>query len=191
MAYTTAANIGTALNIEGEEYSAQLTGLAASASNWIDQYCNLPANGFAVAVDSTRQYGPDDVHDGYLQLDLPLLTVTSVVNGDGTVLANGQYRTLPLNAQRAWMITPNSGYAWQWSNDGLISITGKFGWSAMPPAAVVEACTMLAGWMFKRYQAALQDATANMDLGQLVYSEAIPKQVTALLTPFRSGKRFL
>ena len=46
---------------------------------------------------------------------------------------------------------------------------------------------MLAGWMFKRYQAALQDNAASPELGQILYGEAMPKQVMALLSPFRNG----
>ena len=46
---------------------------------------------------------------------------------------------------------------------------------------------MFAGWMFKRYQAALSDATVNFDLGELTYSQAVPKQVIALLDPFSCG----
>ena len=50
---------------------------------------------------------------------------------------------------------------------------------------------MLSGWLFKRYQAALQDAAFSPELGQLTYSEAMPKQVRALLDPFRLGTRLL
>ena len=55
--------------------------------------------------------------------------------------------------------------------------------ASVAPPNVMEAATMWSAYLVKRYQAALQDATANQDLGQLVYSEAIPKQVLALLRP--------
>lgn len=190
MAYCTNTQIKTALNITVADYDSQLTTLAATVSSRIDQLYNLPDAGFAVSADATRKYGPDDTCDGVLLLDAPLLTVTSITNGDGAVLASGQYRLLPLNAQRSWSIVPLSGYLWQWVPDGLISVVGKWGWSTTAPATVVEACTMYAGWLFKRYQGALQDATANQDLGQLVYGEAIPKQVLALLPP-KNGKAIL
>ena len=75
--------------------------------------------------------------------------------------------------------------------DGLYIVTGVWGWSSAAPAPVKEAAIMLAGWMFKRYQAALQDNAASPDLGQLVYGEAIPRQVLALLAPFRNGMEML
>ena len=44
---------------------------------------------------------------------------------------------------------------------------------------------MLTAWTYKRYTVGLQDATANLDLGQLVYSEGVPKQVQMLLQGYR------
>ena len=46
---------------------------------------------------------------------------------------------------------------------------------------------MLAAWLYKRYQAGLQDAANNVEIGQMMYSERMPKQVVALLAPFRVG----
>ena len=54
-----------------------------------------------------------------------------------------------------------------------------------------EATALFAAWLLKRYQAALQDATANFDLGQLTYSESVPKQVKALLTPYQNKARLV
>jgi len=193
-AYCTNTQIKTALNITVADYDSQLTALAASASNWIDQYCNVPDGGFAVTTDSTRYYNQEDVGiDGVLTLDMPILSVTTLVDATGVTLPSNVYRLMPLNSLHYWqiMLLPSRGYVWTWTVDGLVAVTGKFGWSATPPTAVVEATTMLAGWMFKRYQAALQDSTANQDLGQLIYSEAIPKQVVALLSVSRVGYRLL
>ena len=50
---------------------------------------------------------------------------------------------------------------------------------------------MLAAWLYKRYQAGLQDAANNVEIGQMMYSERMPKQVVALLAPFRIGVRLL
>ena len=62
---------------------------------------------------------------------------------------------------------------------------GVWGLAASTPPPVKEAAIVFAGWMFKRYQAALSDATVNFDLGELTYSQAVPKQVIALLDPFQ------
>jgi hypothetical protein len=56
---------------------------------------------------------------------------------------------------------------------------------------VKEATVMLAAWLYKRYQAGLQDAANNVEIGQMMYSERMPKQVVALLAPFRVGVRLL
>jgi hypothetical protein len=53
------------------------------------------------------------------------------------------------------------------------------------PPVVKEATAMLTAWTFKRYMAGLQDATASVELGQLMYAEGIPKQVQFLLQGYR------
>lgn len=193
-AYCSVPDVATALNIVTDDDDAQLIRLTEAASDWIDRYCGLPSGAFAVAADTTRQYLACDVRGDELLLDAPCLSVTSIVNGDyGAVPSNG-YRLWPVNFPRHWRIQLLSTYGSVWDVDedtDSVSVTGKFGYSLTPPAAVREAAIMLAGWLHKRYQAALQDNGVSPELGQLVYSEAMPKQVQALLAPFRSGMRYL
>jgi hypothetical protein len=194
--YCSTNDVGLALNLTAQTGGddAHLTRIIEAASNWIDRYCNQPSGGFAVTADTTRQYLACDVRGNELLLDVSLLAVTSITNGDmGAIPSNG-YRLWPVNGARKWRIQLLSTYGSVWDvaeDDDVISVTGRFGYSATVPAAVREACIMLAGWMLKRYQAALQDAAFSPELGQLTYSEAMPKQVQALLAPFRSGMRYL
>ena len=191
-AYCTANDIALALNIAGAQDDAWLTTLADSASRWIDAHCAVPAGGFAVAADSTRQYDACALDDGELRLDMPLVSLTSLTNGDGTAINKATVRLYPLNGGHYWSIHMlSTGPGWQWVTDGLYTVTGKWGWSTTPPTPVKEATVMLAAWMYKRYQAALQDAANNAEIGQMMYSEKMPKQVVALLAPFRVGVRLL
>lgn len=191
MSYCTANDIKTALDILGYENDAWLAGIAQSASAWIDAYCGLPPGGFAVTADTTRYYEARSLRGGYLHLDAPCLSVTTLLNADGTAVASSDRRLYPLNKGRYWQIRLLNGQAWYVVDEGLYAVTGRFGWSAITPVPVTEAAIMLAGWMFKRYQAALQDNAAMPELGQLLYSEAIPKQVLALLAPYRNGMEML
>jgi hypothetical protein len=194
--YCSTNDVGLALNLTAQTGGddAHLTRIIEASSNWIDRHCNYPAGAFAVTADTTRQYLACDVRGTDLLLDVPLLAVTSVTNSDmGLVPSNG-YRLMPINGARKWTIRLLSTYGSVWDvaeDDDVIVVVGRFGYSATVPAAVREACIMLAGWMLKRYQAALQDAAFSPELGQLTYSEAMPKQVQALLAPFRNGMRLL
>lgn len=189
-AYCTAADIRTALNITSTADDTRLTTLAGAVSTRLDRMYNLPDGGFAVSADSVRYYDEYSVCEGVLRLDMPCLSVTTLVDAASSTIPSNGYRLTPVNGERHWAIQLLSGYGWGWVTDGLITVTGKFGWSTAVPNDVHEAATMYAAWLYKRYQAALQDNTANQELGQLIYSEPIPKQVLALLPP-RNGKAML
>ena len=192
MAYCTASDICTALNIATEDDDAQIERLIDTVGARLEKMYNLPAGGFAVSANSTRYYDECAVEDGTLRLDMPCLSVTTLVDAGGVTIPTNAYRLYPLNGTRKWSIIllPSYGFAWSWAQDGLIAVTGKFGWSTAITSDVKEAVIMYAAWLFKRYQAALQDAAANQELGQLIYSEAVPKQVLALLPP-KNGKAML
>ena len=187
MSYCEAADIKESLDIDGYENTVWLDSLSVSASAWIDAYCGLPTGGFAVAADTTRTFDVRSLRGGALLLDVPCLAVTTLLNADGTALPANGFRLYPLNEPRKWRIELLGGYGWALVDDGLYTVTGRWGWSAGAPAPVREAAVMLTGWMFKRYQAALQDNAAVPELGQILYGEAMPKQVMALLSPFRNG----
>lgn len=172
------------LNVISADDDATILQIIDAVSLRIDQMHNLPEGGYKVTADSTRYYQYSDIGSDYrLHLDKPCLSVTTLTNGDSTVIPSNGYRLHPRNEDRKWFIELLSTYAWGITTDGEIAVTGKFGHSATPPPNVVEASAMWSGSIMKRYQAALQDATVNVELGQLIYSAPIPSQVIALLQP--------
>ncbi len=185
MAYCSASDVRDVarLDITASTSDAGISAIIDAVCLRIDQFSNLPEGGYAVTVDTTRNYNWDHLHNGQLHLDMSLLSLTTLTNGDGSALPTGSYRLYPRNTPQKWFIGLLSGYGWGMETDGEIIVTGKFGHSLIVPPNVAEAATMWSAYLVKRYQAALQDATANQELGQLVYSEAIPKQVLALLRP--------
>jgi len=191
VSYCTAYDVTISLDIQSIENDPFLERLCTAAGAWIDAHCGVPGGGFAATTSGVRYFDTRSLHGGTLTLSDPLLSLTSITNADGTTLAPANCRLYPLGGPRYWSIRPLSGYAWSIVTDGLYIVTGVWGWSSAAPAPVKEAAIMLAGWMFKRYQAALQDNAASPDLGQLVYGEAIPRQVLALLAPFRNGMEML
>ena len=191
MSYCTELDIATALDITNTADAPWLAQLCITASEWIDAHCGIPAGGFAVDADSVRHFEVTALAGGVLRLDAPLISLTGITNADGVAIPANKCRLHPIEGAHYWSIRLLDGWTWAIVTDGLYSVTGRWGWSVAAPAPVREAATMLAGWMFKRYQAALQDNAAAPDLGQIVYGESIPRQVLALLAPFRSGMRLL
>lgn len=185
VAYCTAADVRAygRLNITANDDDTVLGSIINTVSLRIDQMHNLPEGGYSVSADSTRYYQYGDIHRGRLHLDMTCLSVTSLTNGDGTTIPADGYRLHPRNQPRKVFIELLDTYGWGFTTDGEIVVVGKFGHSLTPPPNVVEASAMWAASILKRYQAALQDATVNVELGQLIYSAPIPSQVIALLQP--------
>lgn len=169
----------------GANSNVALGEIVTAVSRWIDRYCKVPWNGFAQTATATRYYDESRVYDDVLMLDAPLISATTLITGAGVTLDSTQYRLQPRNGDYYSAIKLLSGVAWGWSLDGEIAVTGRWGMAATVPEPVKEAAIMLTAWTYKRYSVGLQDATANLDLGQLVYSEGVPKQVIMLLQGFR------
>jgi hypothetical protein len=185
VAYCTPADVRAygRLNITSDDDDEVLSNIIDTVSLRIDQMHNLPVGGYAVSADTTRYYQYTDIHRGRLQLDMACLSVTTLVNGDASPIPAQAFRLHPRNEERKWFIELLTGWAWGIITDGEIVVTGKFGYSLTPPPNVVEAAAMWSGSILKRYQAALQDTSVNVELGQLIYSAPIPSQVIALLQP--------
>ncbi len=188
--YCNIADIKLSLNIAGNADATLLGRIVASASEWVDKHCGLPSGAFR-AAESTRYYDWPSINaDGSLRLDLPLLTLTELTNGNGSTISTGPTSVVlrPLNSDHKWNVELLRD-SFVVSAGSYIAVTGKFGWAVSVPQPINEATIMLACWMYKRYQAALQDATVNQELGSVIYGEAMPKQVQDLLRPFRLGQR--
>ena len=185
--YCTVAHVKAAgrLNISGSTYDTELAALVTAASRWIDRHCNMPVDSFAATAQVTRYYDINTIVYKALFLDAPLLSLTTLTNGDGTTISSDNYWLEPRNISPKWQITLKSGHSWNFATDGWVSVAGVWGFSTDAPQPVIEATAMLAGWFFKRWQAALQDNAASVELGEIVYGEAIPKQVIAVLQPYR------
>jgi hypothetical protein len=173
------------LNILSDDDDATLDSFVGGVSEWIDVYCRRPTSAFAVASNTTRYYCPDDCDGQVLRLDDTLLTLTTLTNGNSTVLGTSAYRLHPRNQPRYNEIHLLSAYQWSWTDmDSEIAVNGKFGYSLTVPKPVEEATIHYAAWLFKRYQAALQDANVNFELGQIQYGKRIPEGVLAWLEPY-------
>ncbi len=190
--YCSTSQIRESLNISTVDDEGLLARLAESASGWIDRHCYLPTAGFQPSA-TTRYYSVENLEGGELVLDAPLLSLTSVVNGISASIPTGSIRLFPLNGERKWRLhLLGSSYDWALaSEEDRVAVQGKFGWSLTCPLPVAEACIMLSCWMYKRYQAALQDNSVSQELGTVIYGASMPKQVAEILRNYRLGRQIL
>lgn len=177
------------LDIDSTQYDADLDAMLVGISRRIDRYYGVVDNAFYQTATATRSYEADAVYGRTLVLDMPIITVSSIVNGDAIAVPADDYRLWPRNGR--WYneirLRENATAisAWGFITDGEIAVTGKWGFALAVPDEIREAATYWASWLLKRYHAALQDASANIDLGRITYSEAMPKTVVNMLPGYR------
>ena len=168
------------LNITSAADDALLTDLLDSAQKAIESYCRRRFE----ATTTTRYYRADSVYGDVLHLDDDLLSVTTLTNGEGTVITSANYFLEPRNETPKGRIRLKSGYTWTFNTDGEISIAGSWGWSSTPPADVVQAVKRLCAFEYKQRDAQIFETVALPEIGELRIPPVIPPDVKLLLAPF-------
>jgi hypothetical protein len=184
--------------------SAELEDVITSASRLIDRFCGRH---FWQATATTRKF---DSPDGYRILFGPyndVVSVTSVAsdsNDDGTydaTLTATEYQLTPadaatrgpvaepftglqlLNISQAFPLAPAAS-----GRTGLISITGNYGWPAVPPE-VKQACRILSAELYKMADSPM-GAIGMGEFGVMRVSSTLPPRARQLLMPFRHPLNF-
>jgi hypothetical protein len=160
--------------------------MVMAASRWIDEYTGLTF----YSSSTTRYYIVGiDTEGPVLYLDMPLLTVTTLTNGDSVEIGSGDYTLLPKNEGHYWKIRldTDSGKTWQYTTDqyaDTISVAGTWGYASTAPVNIKEACLLLVNRLYARRNAVF-GVQGTTELG--VVSMRIPQDpdVMALLTPYR------
>ena len=144
------------------------------------------------ARSSTRYYSVPD--DRWLWLDDDLLTITTLTNGDGTVITSGYYYLYPKNnpPYTAIVLKQSSSYVWESESDGdseyVITVAGTWGNNATgsQPASIKQACLQLAGALYKRrFGENLSAATTITPGGIVVTPQDVPVFVQNVLNFYR------
>lgn len=97
-----------------------------------------------VIMPSTRVVGARTL---YVEEDL--LSVTTLTNGDLSVIPPEGYWLSPRNESPYYAIELTSVYAWTWDTDTFVTVLGTWGYAATPPPVVVGTCLRLAEWYYK------------------------------------------
>jgi len=143
-----------------------------------------------------------DVPDGReILFDFPLLTATTVTNGDTTVITSTYYKLLPYNLPQKYSIRLKQSTTYYWSEDsngdteGVISIAGTWGYcdrTATDPisARVIQntnyACLEIAKmWYHERFGENLGGNTIITAAGVVqTPAGAIPKSAYEAIKPY-------
>lgn len=135
------------------------------------------------ATTATRKYHAiDDIEDlqdpRILRLGYPLLSVTTLTNGDGNTISSDDYVLLPTNESPKWEIEIKRGAStrWQYSTtpEEAISVAGTWGYSSTCPKDIKEAILQLVNILYKGKDTQLMGTVAIMSNGQLVFREGMP-----------------
>lgn len=190
MAYITVdeakAYIGQFANDDDDDL---LTELITAAQGVIE---NQTHRVFEAAANTTRYYDAEcDVFDRTLWLPRghELASINTVTNGDGVVINASYYVTEPRNTTPIYGITlkRNSPVYWTWNDtsENAIAVSGKFAYSATPPADIALACKRLVKWMYKqRDHEAADDVPQMSPSGMVMLPGKLPKDVAELLAPY-------
>ncbi len=185
--YTTVSAMKTYLHITGSAHDSLLADLVTRASRLIDDHCGR----WFVPRAETRSFdavGPH-ISGRLLLLDADLLSVTSVVNGDGTTISASDYLLRPLNWPPYFGIAlkQSSGVRWTYTGDpeGAIHITGSWGYSETVPEVITQATMRLAAWLYRQRDTGGEGTQVEVtDRGVAIAPPRLPLDVTQMLAPY-------
>jgi hypothetical protein len=121
----------------------------------------------------------------YLQQDLH--TLISLTNGDSASIPVGSVWLEPRNSGPPYRIVRlKSSYVYVWNTDSDLVVSGTFGFSTVPPAAITRATVELAAWYYR-----LKDVgptlVSGMDAaGEVQYPKDIPDHIRGKIDKYRS-----
>jgi hypothetical protein len=195
MAYATVAQLRDYAGIEDDRHDALLALFIARAQVVIDRHVGFS---FEASADSTRYFDSSDTRKGghvdgrLLLFDTWCSSITSVTNGDATVITSAYYVTEPRNGSRYYGIRllTSSGYTWEAKSttddvEKAITIVGKWAYSTTAPADITHAALRLALWYYRQ-----RDSSTDLDRpmlaeGVTILPSQVPADVLAILDSYR------
>lgn len=201
MAYTTLANLRAYLGITPTTDDAILTQCISRAQALIDRYCDRT---FEASSDTTRYFDAErDVnwhqemttssgigYKGYiLTLDYDLCQITSITNGDGTVISSSDYVKNPRNSTPWYSIQLklSSSNIWTYSTspENAIAIVGRWAYSIVAPSEIEHVCLRWAAYLYRQKAVSVLNTAVSTDAGWVKISHQIPVDIEQTLYAFR------
>lgn len=159
--------------------------LITQASRWIDKHTGRRF------YSSTETHYFDVPNGRELLLDDDLISVTTLTNGDTTVLTTADYFLLPYNVTPYYAVKlkESSSYFWEWDSNAnsekVITIAGAWGYSATCPAEIELACQLIVVNVYRNRFGTNQTGVATITgAGVVITPNDIPAAVLALLRAY-------
>ncbi len=180
MAYATLSDLKIYLAITTDNDDALLTELLERATAVIEQYTGRKFT----ASSATRRYGYEALRDALtIMLDDDLQSTSSITSGGVDVTS--ACVLMPRNGPPYTAIRL-IGDCWDVSDDSTpVEVTGAWGFSATPPADIVQACLRLAAYYYRQRDAQVFDVTAIPDQGIITIPKGTPADVREILSRYR------
>jgi hypothetical protein len=137
----------------------------------------------------TRYYDPTNerhVRGRELLLGKPLLTVTTLTNGDSAVITSSYYTLWPVNGPTYYRIIlkASSAYSWTYTTDpeAAIIVVGTWGYATTCPAYINLAVREWTSYLYRQKDSQVFDVTSDPNTGQLIIPKGIPATVEKFLS---------
>lgn len=182
--YTSRTKVKSYLNITSSGDDTLIDDVVTAAMAAVNAYCRRQ---FEPATQ-TRYFGAfyPRLHGSALYLDDDLLTVTTLTNGETTVIPSGGYWLEPRNDQGPYsLIRLKTNYYWTFNTDGEISVAGTWGYSSTCPEDIARATLRWAVYLYRQKDTPDFEVTATPDGGQQVIPHGVPADIKPMLNPYR------
>lgn len=126
-----------------------------------------------------------------LKLDDDLLAITTLTNGDDTVISSDDYYFLPRNItpKRSVVLNQSSGVFWLQDSDGnnefVISVAGTWGYVAAHPDDIKQACLMTTNKLYRRYGPGETGVATITAAGIVITPQNIPPLAASILRTYQ------
>jgi uncharacterized phiE125 gp8 family phage protein len=188
MAYVALTDLKAWLNVDSTAHDALLQSCLDAAQSYIEDQTGRTFE--AASTASTRYMDAvGDVDGPTLLLGADLCAITSVTNGDGAAVSTAAYVTEPRNGTPFYAIKlkPSAGLSWTYTTDpeNAIAVSGKWSYSATPPADVAHAAKIIAAQMYQQKDnAADADRLVSAD-GVIIVPSSIPKVAADVIRKYQ------
>lgn len=124
--------------------------------------------------------------------DDDLLTISTLTNGDGTIITSADYKIYPRNTTPKWEIRLNESSSIVWSPDangnteGVITVAGGWGFASVAPGDIVDACLDIVVSAYHRRAGENISGQATITAaGVVITPQDIPSKAAAIIKAYR------
>lgn len=149
---------------------------------------------FKIATDTTKYFDVEcDVYKRTLYLDNEIAQITSITNGDSTVITTSSYVTEPRSDGPFFAIKlkddANVNWTYSTTPENAIQIVGRWGYTVSPPNDIKQAVYRLCAYFYRQKDSGVFEVTSFVEGGAMEIPMGIPKSVLQILNHYNKDFR--